>query len=223
MISNNSWYLSGSVTIPVNRTFHFALAMNPMSTGSETTSSTNFVVDDVVSSSSGGVVQSVPPINVSIPDVDSSHILNRNLELKLLSVNMKTVDTLLKKMNTDASDTGNNSSLLQVENLGGNSEEEPLKIRSVEIRARATRSDMSLSVKSVNFGKTLVGIPLVRDIIITNNSSIPLIYSISKSGSISSGFLRITSGRKGQLAPLASKTIEFVFKPALHGVFEEMY
>ena len=36
--------VSGSVTIPVNRTFHFALAMNPMSTGSETTSSTKFPV-----------------------------------------------------------------------------------------------------------------------------------------------------------------------------------
>jgi hypothetical protein len=76
--------------------------------------------------------------------------------------------------------------------------------------------------KNISFGKTIVGELSTRGVTIVNKSSVPCIYSISKSGSISSGFLKILSGRKGVVAPMSSHTLEFAFKPTLAGSFEEI-
>lgn len=56
---------------------------------------------------------------------------------------------------------------------------------------------------------------------ITNRSSVPALYSVMKSGSISSGFLRLPAGRKGVVPALGSHSVQFVFKPSLPGPFEE--
>ena len=98
---------------------------------------------------------------------------------------------------------------------------EPLKPRSIVVRAKACRSEMSITQKNINFGRTTVGEVTTMGVTIMNKSTVPLLYSISKSGSISSGFIRIPSGLRGRISAMKSQTIEFAFCPKLPGPFEE--
>jgi hypothetical protein len=97
-----------------------------------------------------------------------------------------------------------------------------LKPRSLVIRAKACRSEMSIVQRNINYGKIYIGETSVKSVTITNRSAVPLLYGILKSGSISSGFLQIPSGRRGQVAAKSSVTISFVLKPSLAGSFEEV-
>lgn len=97
-----------------------------------------------------------------------------------------------------------------------------LKSRSIIVRARVFESEMVINQKNINFGKTVVGELSTRGLSITNKSQIPLLYSIAKSGSISSLFLTVSNNReKGIIRALSTKTIEFAFKPNLAGQYEE--
>ena len=99
---------------------------------------------------------------------------------------------------------------------------EGLRPRSLPVRASLVRSEMVVIQKNINFGRTVLNDKSSRVVTVVNRSSIPCIYSISKSGSISSGFLQVPSGRKGIIAPFSSKAIEFIFKPTMAGSFEEV-
>ena len=99
---------------------------------------------------------------------------------------------------------------------------EPLKPRQLVMRAKVFRSEMSLEQWSINFGRMDVGDMSTRSATLVNRSEVPCIYSISKSGSISSGFLRISNDHKGYIGPKSSRTIDFIFKPTLSGVFDEV-
>jgi hypothetical protein len=97
-----------------------------------------------------------------------------------------------------------------------------LKSRSIIVRARVFESEMVINQKNINFGKTVVGELSTRGLSITNKSSIPLFYSISKSGNIASLFLSVSNDReRGMVPALTTKTIEFAFKPNLSGLYEE--
>jgi hypothetical protein len=97
-----------------------------------------------------------------------------------------------------------------------------LKSRSVIVRARVFESEMVINQKNINFGKTVVGELSTRGLSITNKSSIPLLYSIIKSGNIASLFLSVSNDReRGMVPALTTKTIEFAFKPNLSGLYEE--
>lgn len=98
---------------------------------------------------------------------------------------------------------------------------EPLKSRSLTVQAKVCRSEMTVSQKNINFGRSTVGEQNSWSISISNLSDIPLLYSINKSGSISSGFLFFSSGRHGEVPPHSTAQVEIIFKPSLPGPFEE--
>jgi hypothetical protein len=55
---------------------------------------------------------------------------------------------------------------------------------------------------------------------IVNKSSVVCVYSFSKSGNITSGFLNMSQGRKGCLAPFTTKNIDIEFKPTVFPEYE---
>lgn len=97
----------------------------------------------------------------------------------------------------------------------------PLKSRLISIQAKVCRSEMVVSQKNVNFGRTTVGEHTSWSVVISNLSAIPLMYCITKSGSIASGFLFFSSGRHREISPHSMHQIEIEFKPTLPGPFEE--
>lgn len=99
--------------------------------------------------------------------------------------------------------------------------EEPLKSRLITVQANVCCSEMTVSQKNINFGRSTVGEQYSWSVSVSNLSGIPVLYSISKSGSISSGFLFFSSGRQGQIPPHSTSQVEIIFKPTLPGPFEE--
>ena len=93
--------------------------------------------------------------------------------------------------------------------------------RELIIRASLFRSIMELGQKHINFG--LIDKNEVRNktIVIRNNSEFPLLYSIKKSGLISSGDIVIRVGRIGIIRAYGKREVEFTFDPTLHGIFQE--
>ena len=130
------------------------------------------------------------------------------LQLRLLSVDSEDAEQLRK----DKGVSGVASSAIR----------EPLKPRQLVLRAKLFRSEMRLQEWSINFGRMEVGETSTRSATLVNRSDVPCIYSIAKSGSISSGFLRISSDHKGYIGPKSSRTIDFIFTPILSGVFDEV-
>ncbi|CAM9517901.1 unnamed protein product, partial [Pylaiella littoralis] len=99
---------------------------------------------------------------------------------------------------------------------------EPLRVRSLLVRGKVCRSEMGVAQKNINFGKVAVGEYATRTVELTNRSPVPLFYSISKSRSISSGFLKIPQGNGTGVIPAhRSKGVEFAFCPSLAGTFAE--
>ncbi len=97
-----------------------------------------------------------------------------------------------------------------------------LQVRSLLIRAKAYRSEMFVAQKNINFGRVSVMDFATKSVFVENRASVPLLYSIAKSGSISSGFLQIPQGGSGIVPSHGSVEIQFVFRPSLSGPFEEM-
>ena len=95
-------------------------------------------------------------------------------------------------------------------------------VHTVSIKNNIIRSEMSIPQKNINFGRAVIGSTVSKSVTIVNKSIIPCLFSISKSGSISSGFLTIPSGRRGWIAAKSSLNIDFLFKPTLPGTFEEI-
>ncbi|CAN0515442.1 unnamed protein product, partial [Ectocarpus sp. 12 AP-2014] len=99
---------------------------------------------------------------------------------------------------------------------------EPLRVRNLLVRGKACRSEMGVAQKNINFGKVAVGEYATKTVELTNRSPAPLFYSISKSRSISSGFLKIPQGNGNGVIPAhRSKAVEFAFCPSLAGTFAE--
>ena len=82
-------------------------------------------------------------------------------------------------------------------------------------------SSMAVVQKHISFGKTFINAQTKKIVTLVNKSNIPCIFSISKSGSISSNYLFIPMGRKGWIDAMGSIDIDFFFKPHLPGTFEE--
>ena len=133
-------------------------------------------------------------------------MLFKNIELTLLSVSSATVAKHLQGLGHKRAEP--------VEN-------EPLKSRLITIQARVCRSELVVSQKNINFGRITVGESTNWIVSLTNISALPLMYSISKSGSINSSFLSFSFGRQGQIPPFSTHSIEINFKPTLAGPFEE--
>ncbi len=183
------------VTIAVGKSYHFLVIFTPKS-GNSITAGNN----DDVNAKKAKIDEELEYVPIE-----------RALQVKLVSVDSTHVEMLKVKKNESNNTTGNTNP----------TRGEPLKPRVLPIRGHICRSEMIALQKNINFGRIVVGDTSTRGVTIVNRSTIPCMYSISKSGSISSGFLTISSGRKSIIQPQASSVIEFTLKPALAGSFEE--
>lgn len=98
----------------------------------------------------------------------------------------------------------------------------PLKPRTITVTASLLRSEMVVAQKNLNFGRTVLGDVTSLKVTVVNRSSITCLYEISKTGSISSDYLKVPEGRRGSIPPFSFKNINFIFEPILAEPFEEV-
>eukprot|EP01052_Picozoa_sp_SAG31_P005553 SAG31_NODE_245_length_19224_cov_10.210614_7_plen_3161_part_00 len=95
-----------------------------------------------------------------------------------------------------------------------------IPVREVPLRARVCESRFSVQQSSINFGKMSAHEQRVRFMILTNQSAVPLLYDIQKTGSIDSQNMQIGnkagSSAKGVVRPFSTAQIPFFFKPTFH-------
>jgi hypothetical protein len=93
--------------------------------------------------------------------------------------------------------------------------------RELLVRSSLIRSVMELGQKNINFGTLEKSQLRKKTIVIRNISETPLLYSIRKSGLISSGDLIIADGRIGIIKSYGKREVEFTFEPTIPGSFHE--
>lgn len=96
-----------------------------------------------------------------------------------------------------------------------------LLTQRIPFHYQAFCAELAVVPRSINFGKTIVGDSVVRYLRIVNKSPLYCPYHIEKSGSIASGFLSVTGGRKGIVPPVSSINVEVKLKPTMPFIFEE--
>lgn len=94
-------------------------------------------------------------------------------------------------------------------------------VRELLLKGRVCRSVMNVNQKNINFGRIATSSKSSKRLVVQNMSPIPLVYSVEKTGSISSGFLEIKEGEVGVVKAFGTKEICFEFQPTLAGPFEE--
>ncbi|KAF1332056.1 hypothetical protein FI667_g3909, partial [Globisporangium splendens] len=94
-------------------------------------------------------------------------------------------------------------------------------VRELLLKSRVCRSVMNVNQKNINFGRITTSSKSSKRLVVQNMSAIPLVYSVEKTGSISSGFLEIKEGEVGVVKAFGTKEICFEFQPTLAGPFEE--
>lgn len=94
-------------------------------------------------------------------------------------------------------------------------------VRELLLKSRVCRSVMNVNQKNINFGRITTSSKSSKRLVVQNMSPIPLVYSVEKTGSISSGFLEIKEGEVGVVKAFGTKEICFEFQPTLAGPFEE--
>eukprot|EP01135_Chromosphaera_perkinsii_P011921 Nk52_evm38s2531 gene=Nk52_evmTU38s2531 len=97
-----------------------------------------------------------------------------------------------------------------------------IPVREVTIRGRVCSSLMEFGQKNINFGPLSKAAQRTKSVNIINCSELPLVFRVTKTGSIASGDILINDDSKvGIVRPYGSKEIQFVFKPSLPGAFYE--
>ncbi|KAL3673346.1 hypothetical protein V7S43_001062 [Phytophthora oleae] len=94
-------------------------------------------------------------------------------------------------------------------------------VRELLLKSRVCRSVMNVNQKNINFGRISTSSKSSKRLVVQNMSATPLVYSVEKTGSISSGFLQIKEGEVGVVKAFGTKEICFQFQPTLAGPFEE--
>jgi hypothetical protein len=94
-------------------------------------------------------------------------------------------------------------------------------VRELLLKSRVCRSVMNVNQKNINFGRITTSSKSSKRLVVQNMSATPLVYSVEKTGSISSGFLQIKEGEVGVVKAFGTKEICFQFQPTLAGPFEE--
>jgi hypothetical protein len=103
----------------------------------------------------------------------------------------------------------------------------PLKPRSLLVRAKLVPTGMKVLQRNINFGRVASGSEVTRSLTVVNLTATRLLFGVSKSGSIASGFLEmlaaggIPGSRHGMVEGNSSRVLQFAFKPALPGSLEE--
>ncbi|PRP80194.1 hypothetical protein PROFUN_12152, partial [Planoprotostelium fungivorum] len=86
--------------------------------------------------------------------------------------------------------------------------------------AKICRSVMDLAQKNINFGDMQIDDHRSRKLLVTNQSEVPLLYKIRKTGLMASLDLRIAKeDRVGVIRPYRCKEVSFVFRPTLHEAY----
>eukprot|EP01034_Spumella_vulgaris_P022230 gene22230-28344_t len=205
-----------------------------ITTDTEPTLSRSFVVDIPVGCTFNFAVVLFPQ-QARTDDQDECHqvVISEEIQIRLPQITSADIDAALKSsshQNNDAqllsphlttTPLGPTGHDLEGEDTAAHAEGYPLKSRSMLVRAKAVRCEMIVIQKNISFGRTLVGDKTSRVVTVVNRSSIACLFSISKSGSISSGFLQIPQGRHGVIPAYSTKHVEFIFRPTLAGTFEE--
>eukprot|EP01134_Creolimax_fragrantissima_P000964 CFRG0964T1 len=96
-------------------------------------------------------------------------------------------------------------------------------VRELRVIGKACTSAVSVGQKYINFGNMTKKdhVAQIKTLIINNNTELPMLYKVVKSGSIASGDLHIREGRAGVVRPFDKRGVNFVFKPSFSGVFKE--
>lgn len=94
-------------------------------------------------------------------------------------------------------------------------------VRELLLKSRVYRSVLNVNQKNINFGRIAASSKSSKRLVVQNMSAVPLVYSVEKTGSISSGFLQIKEGEVGVVKAFGTKEICFEFLPSLAGPFEE--
>ncbi|CEG39259.1 PapD-like [Plasmopara halstedii] len=94
-------------------------------------------------------------------------------------------------------------------------------VRELLVKSRVCSSIMNVNQKNINFGRIATSSKSSKRLSVQNMSTTPLVYSVEKTGSISSGFLQIKEGEFGVVKAFGTKEICFQFQPTLAGPFEE--
>ncbi|CAI5728875.1 unnamed protein product [Peronospora destructor] len=76
-------------------------------------------------------------------------------------------------------------------------------VRELLLKSRVCRSVMNVNQKNINFGRISTSLKSSKRLIVQNMSPTPLVYSVEKTGSISSGFLQIKEGEVGVVKAFA--------------------
>lgn len=97
--------------------------------------------------------------------------------------------------------------------------------RILTIQAKICVSIMNIAQKNINFGEILNTEEKKKKIILTNISEVPLIFKLSKTGSISSGDIKLEEKNNerilGVIRPFGKREVKIEFKPTLSGKFQE--
>lgn len=83
-------------------------------------------------------------------------------------------------------------------------------------------STMRVNQKNINFGYINRHEVYKKSIVILSYSNIPILYSLTKSGSIASGDIIFSEGGVGVISPFGKRRVEFTFNPTLPGNFHEI-
>lgn len=94
-------------------------------------------------------------------------------------------------------------------------------VRELLLKGRVCRSVLNVNQKNINFGRIAASSKSSKRLVVQNMAAVPLVYSVEKTGSISSGFLQIKEGEVGVVKAFGTKEICFEFLPTLAGPFEE--
>lgn len=100
-------------------------------------------------------------------------------------------------------------------------DEGSVPLRDLAVRYSLSRSVMDIAQKNINFGQIDKNERRTKRIVIKNNSEIPLLYRIKKSGSIASGYIIFEQGRYGVIRGYAKREVFFDFDPSLPGLYQE--
>uniref|UniRef100_A0A7S2W4D6 Uncharacterized protein n=1 Tax=Mucochytrium quahogii TaxID=96639 RepID=A0A7S2W4D6_9STRA len=101
-------------------------------------------------------------------------------------------------------------------------EEVKLEKRELPVVAKVAKSIMSFAQRHINFGQVKLPChPYVKTLYLNNESALPLLYKIRKSGSFSSGFLKLIRNAVGMVRPYGTKAIQFEFHPTMPGKIDE--
>lgn len=98
---------------------------------------------------------------------------------------------------------------------------ESAPVRELMLRAMVCHTRLEVSQRSLSFGKIEKDEFRSKILVLRNQSELPLLYAVRKSGSIASGDLSFEGNKYGVIRGFGKKDITFEFVPSLPGYFDE--